>query len=90
MSVSRKGLTRRGDYNQQERQVLLTGIPLTHLSTRFGHRRHGWNLEEIRIAWDLLKEELMPLWESDEHTYPHHREQHDRPWAERILDGDDD
>ena len=89
MTASRKKLARRGDYNDQEKKVLLDGVPLTHLSTRFGHRRHGWHLEEIRIAWDLLKEELMPLWESDEHPYSHHHERHDRPWAERILNDDD-
>ena len=53
------------EYNQQERQTLLTGIPLSPYSTRFGSSKTGWNRDEIAKAWEQLKDELLPLWDSE-------------------------
>ena len=83
MTASRKQLARRGAYNQQEHDVLLHGIPLHAQSTRFGHWKLGWHREEIALAWELLRDELLPRWASDE--FADDRKQHSRPWAERFL-----
>jgi hypothetical protein len=65
---------------------LLTGVPLTPKSTRFGHPiRGGWNVEEIVAAWSALRGELLVWWQSPE--FDRHRRQHDRPFAERFLEG---
>lgn len=78
---------RGGDYSPQERHVLLTGVPLTPWSTRFGHPIHGgWKLEEIRAAWQQLSLELRIEWQGSK--YASHRTQHGRPFAERILSDD--
>jgi hypothetical protein len=73
------------DYTEQERHVLLTGVPLTPLSTRFGHPLHGgWRIEEIRAAWAVLSDELLERWQSPEFDYYRDR----GPFAERILTQD--
>lgn len=78
---------RGGDYTPQERQVLLTGVPLSPVSTRFGHPIHGgWNIDAIREAWHQLHKELLIEWQGDK--YAHHRSRHSRPFAERMLADD--
>jgi hypothetical protein len=74
---------RRNDYTDQEHRVLLTGVPISPVSTRFGHPRTSWNIDEIRVAWNELGGELRERWESPEFAY--HRGQHSRPFAERLL-----
>lgn len=83
MTASRKQLTRRGSYTDQERQVLLTGVPLHPWSTRFGHPIAGWNRDEIATAWGLLGDELLEAWEGEKYGY--YREKYGRPFAERFL-----
>ena len=55
----------RSDYSAQEKQTLLTGVPVSCASTRFNHpfAKGGWNVDEIRLAWELLESELRELWE---------------------------
>lgn len=73
------------NYSQQERDVLLTGVPLHPKSTRFGHPKTGWNVAEIEKAWSLLADALLPEWESEK--YARCRERDGRPFAERLLAG---
>jgi hypothetical protein len=76
-------------YSEQERRVLLTGIPLHATSTRFGHPIHGgWRLEEIETAWRLLRVELLEWWATPEFDYRRRRDV--RPWACRYLEGETD
>lgn len=71
-------------YSPQERRVLLTGVPCSAASTRFGHPTHGWNTSEIREAWLRLGDELTELWSAPE--YAVYRARDPRPFAERILE----
>ena len=74
-------------YSDQEKQVLLTGVPLHATSTRFGHPFHGgWNRDEIRAAWALLGDELRIEWQGE--RFDHYRSRDPRPFAERILTDD--
>jgi hypothetical protein len=80
----RRSLTRR-NYTDQEKRVLLSGVPLHPTSTRFGHPFHGgWNVAEIRLAWNELRDELLPVWKSDE-RFAHYRQRYAEPFAERFL-----
>jgi len=81
--VTRRLKRRSNDYSDQERQTLLTGVPISAQSTRFGHPKTGWNLDEIEAAWDLLGDELLDEWETPK--YDRYRERDKRPFAERIL-----
>jgi hypothetical protein len=75
----------RHDYTDHEKRVLLTGVPLSPASTRFGFPRGGWRVEEIRLAWETLQGELLPLWQSQ--AFDRCRERHSQPWAVRVLEG---
>ena len=80
----RRRAKRRTNYTAQERRVLLTGVPLHLWSTRFGHPLHGgWNRDEIAVAWDLLQDELLELWETEDFAL--RRKGGGRPFAERLL-----
>jgi hypothetical protein len=76
----RRSLARRG-YSEQEKRVLLTGVPVSCASTRFGHPNTGWNVEEIRAAWAELRDELLVEFESP--AFDDYRSR--GPFAERIL-----
>ena len=73
----------RHDYTDHEKRVLLTGVPLSPASTRFGFPRSGWRDAEIRLAWETLQDELLPLWHSP--AFAHYRSKHSQPWAQRYL-----
>ena len=77
---------RHSGYTVQERRVLLTGVPLTPLSTRFGwpFEPYSWNRDEIAEAWEQLRDELLPVWKSDE-RFAHYRQRYAEPFAERFL-----
>jgi hypothetical protein len=82
MAATRKTST---FYTPYEKHVLLTGVPVSPM--RFGYpRRIGWNIEEIRRAWELLSEELLELWAVDP-QYAYDRERHTDPFVVRLLDG---
>lgn len=80
--VRRRSKQRFG-YTDHELKVLLTGVPLSPSSTRFGFPRQGWNGAEIRRAWELLRSQLMVEWEGPQ--FARYRKQHAQPWAERFL-----
>jgi hypothetical protein len=74
------------NYSDQEKQVLLTGVPASCKSTRFGHPSTGWNREAIREAWKILAAELLVEWEFAK--YDHYRER--GPFAARFLEQPND
>jgi len=84
MTIRRRA-KRKLDYNDAEKQFLLTGMTLHPAATRFGHPIHkpGLNLPEIRIAWERLGDELGDRWQSDE--FARYRNRHGRPFASRVL-----
>lgn len=84
--VMRRSKQRFG-YTDQERRVLLTGVPLSATSTRFGFPRSVWHVDEIRRAWDLLKADLLVEWQGA--AFDRHRNKHAQPWAERFLQEQD-
>lgn len=77
----------RHDYTDHERRVLLTGVPLSPASTRFGFPRTRWDREQIRAAWATLRDELLAEWQSP--AFERLRARHSRPWAERFLSESD-
>lgn len=89
----RKRAKRHTNYSSQEKAVLLHGVPLHPWSTRFGHPKTGWNREEIRKAWALLKDELLEQWNSAEWVEKRKQEQarylQSREWyASQGMDPD--
>jgi hypothetical protein len=70
-------------YTDHERDVLLCGVPVSAASTRFGHPKSGWNLEEFRTAWSELREELAERWL--ERRYDVYRVRYGMPFAEWLL-----
>jgi hypothetical protein len=71
------------NYSAHERDVLLCGVPVSAASTRFGHLKSGWNLEEIRTAWEALREDLAEQWQ--EPRYDVYRDRYKMPYAEWFL-----
>lgn len=79
---------RRNDYTPAERQQLLTGMVMHHLSTRFGGPafRSPINVEAVRQAWAIIGDELTEDFQSAE--FDKYRERFNgEPWAVRLLAG---